>query len=212
MKQEREERVKLTSAAAVTIVTILLCCALYFLGGSGYGKETAVIEDVEAPATAAYVGAFEEGLEGLPYSKEGTGHYVLCHHALPALTVRLELDGYMLKAMTLTTQMPVQPEKPAANATILENRLYAKRKEYFEAQRAWLVETLPVLIRAMDPSGRLTEADAYDLAYYALTVEAGERQEKTINGFCLRAYGDAAATPPSLCVSVQDNAELIGPE
>ncbi|MDO5112627.1 MAG: hypothetical protein Q4E65_10010 [Clostridia bacterium] len=211
MKEEREARAKFTGAALITIVTILSCCALYFFGGSGFGKDAAAIEEAVPSPTleTAYLGAFEDGIQGLDYNEQGMGCYILHNGDLPAITIRLELEGYLLNAMTLTTQMPVLPPNPAVDATILENRLYAKRKEYFEAQMAWLSDILPVLIRAMDPAGRLTEADAYDLAYYALlTVETEKRQEKTIDGFCLRAYADETTAPPALYISVQDDASL----
>ncbi|MDD4076230.1 MAG: hypothetical protein PHC80_09045 [Eubacteriales bacterium] len=210
MKAEKEERAKLTGAAVITIVTILACCAVYFFGSSGFGKEAAAQPPVSTPLpAAAYVGAFEEAIEALPYTKQAPGGYTLHDGDLPDITVRLAMEGYVVKTMTLDTQLPILPDAPAADAPILENRLYAKRKEYFEAQRAWLSESIPVLIRAMDPAGRLSDADIYDLTYYAiLTVETRKRQDKTIEGFRLRAYADETAEPQTLCVTVQDEQDM----
>ncbi len=212
MSVEKDERVKFTSAAVITIMVILACCAVYFFGGSGFGEEASAQQAAPSPSptpAAAYVGGFEEAIETLPYTKQAAGEYVLRYTDMPDIAVHLALDGYVLKVMTLTTQLPVPPETPAADASILENRLYAERMAYYKAQRASLDDCIPVLLRAMDPAGRLTDADVYDLTYYAnLAIETHKRQDKTVAGFRLRAYADETAEPPALCVTVQDEKDI----
>ncbi len=211
---DAEKKKRPISGAVFTILIIFSCVAVYLFTESGYGKE-AEMKEIEDSAAAGdtidegvSIAYFEDkALSGMAYIKDPDGAYIITRDGLPDARLILTERNYALAAFLLSLEAPAAPEpEKEEESSIIEDRLRASQKEYYNKQMEWLSENLPRMIRAMDRQALLTDADIDDIMYYInATVATGKRQNTSINEIELRSYIDDMDEAPRLRISMQIN-------
>ena len=208
------KRGKRTSAAYKMLFTALLlivCALIYIFTETSYDQTPDEPETAEESVeSGVYVQAFCENAfpagryrEIEPFLFQITD---TCFESCPYVIVTA--PGGMVKAFTLTVDLPVPPEEKEWE-TPIEARLAREKSEQYQREKDWIEENLTNMIRALDIQERLTHSDALYLLHTAeMVIENGKQQELSLAQFRARIYIDKAEKNDKLSVSLQDEKNM----
>lgn len=201
-------------SALTTIIIIVGCMMVFLFTESGWGKDTPVAEadysltpaPVLPPAEKDFLQA---ALGDTVHAQTAPQVFSLQREVGRAdAALRLSLRNGGVCEFLLIVEAPALPEAVGAKPTPAESRLYAYRRERYEADTQWICERFARFAGALDTRARLTDADTDSLLQFIRTaIETGKRQDKRIGGYLLRAYVDQSVTPAMLHASLQDETQ-----
>ncbi len=208
-KRKRAEE-KTFYGLVLTILIVLSCLILFFFADSNYGKKEISIQAEQGTTQTDARMRFENrALKEHGYNIDADGAYILQREALSDARLILTIQNDAVEAFLLCVELPVLPEdSEQGEQSVLEERLYQERKDYFDRNAAWLNEKLPKLTRAIYPADALTDTDMDRVLHHVHeAIQTQKRQELKLDGITVRAYTNASDSERALHISVQREPE-----
>lgn len=118
---------------------------------------------------------------------------------LESAHLMLSLQEGRVTAFMLVWDIPAPPEPPSANATLIEQDLYAMRCEKIEKDGAWLKAAFIAMAHALDVTQSVPEASLevlYELADG--TRQDGKSRSDTLEGYTFDVFVDESAGASAL--------------